>query len=126
MAKVDELPIQILLSFVGDVKTKWKSAIRHQQQQICNSLRANHYIEGGSNGNYQQQQQHGGSEGELPADCSLTDAGFPYDNISQSSYGSHKNRNFESRSHRGSIDELRNHEENEKLVLLMMNGGGGK
>ena len=47
-----------------------------------------------------------------------------YDNMSQSSYGSHKNRNFESRSHQGvgSLDELRNQEENEKLVLLMMNG----
>ena len=60
------------------------------------------------------------------------DGDFPYDNMSQSSYGSHKNRNFESRSHQGvgSLDELRNQEENEKLRLLMMNGssatnGGG-
>ena len=38
------------------------------------------------------------------------DGDFPYDNMSQSSYGSHKNRNFESRSHQGvgSLDELRN------------------
>ena len=45
--------------------------------------------------------------------------------MSQSSYGSHKNRNFESRSHRGSIDELRNEAENEKLRLIIMNGGNG-
>ena len=54
------------------------------------------------------------------------DNDFPYDNVSQSSYGSHKNRNFESRSHRGSGDDLRNQEEAEKLALLMMNGGNGK
>ena len=67
--------------------------------------------------------------GSLDADS--IDGDFPYDNMSQSSYGSHKNRNFESHSHRGgSLDELRNQEENEKLRLLMMNGssatnGGG-
>lgn len=92
------------------MKKKWKSAIRHQQQQICNSLRvANHY--------------------ELSGGSSIVheiDNDFPYDNVSQSSYGSHKNRNFESRSHRGSGEDLRNQEEAEKLALLMMNGGNGK
>lgn len=78
------------------------------KQEFCNSFRANHYIEG-SGSNYVDSPDE-----------------FPYDNISQSSYGSHKNRNFESRSHRGSLDELRNQEENEKLGLLMMNGSGKK
>merc|ERR1712061_108933 len=41
--------------------------------------------------------------------------------MSQSSYGSHKNRNFESQSHQGgSTSELRKEEEDEKLQLLMM------
>ena len=81
--------------------------------QICNSFsRGNHYIEGGSR-NYSHSRCSGSDEDEFPY----------YDNISQSSYGSHKNRNFESRSHQGSLDELRNQEENEKLGLLMMNGG---
>lgn len=78
------------------------------KQEFCNSFRGNHYIEG-SGSNYVDSPDE-----------------FPYDNISQSSYGSHKNRNFESRSHRGSLDELRNQEENEKLGLLMMNGSGKK
>jgi hypothetical protein len=92
----------------GDVKKKWKSTLRHQQQQICNSLRANHSVEGG----YHE-------------DSNSNEDQFSYDNVSQSSYGSHKNRNFESRSHRGSIsDDQRNQDEHEKLALLMMNGGG--
>lgn len=96
--------------FPGDVKTKWKSAIK--QQQICNSLRANHYMD---------QTAYGDS-------VDLQDGSSDYyygDNLSQSSYGSHKNRNFDSRSHgdcSSIVDELRNQEENEKLVLLMMNG----
>ena len=66
----------------------------------------------------QQEQGMGSLDGDS------IDGDFPYDNMSQSSYGSHKNRNFESRSHQGvgSLDELRNQEENEKLRLLMMNG----
>ena len=55
----------------------------------------------------------------------LQDYDYGGDNLSQSSYGSHKNRNFDSRSHgdcSSIVDELRNQEENEKLVLLMMNG----
>ena len=113
---------------LGDVKTKWKSALRHQQQHFCNSLRANHYIETGDK--YMQARQQEQGMGSLDGDS--IDGDFPYDNMSQSSYGSHKNRNFESRSHQGvgSLDELRNQEENEKLRLLMMNGssatnGGG-
>ena len=91
---------QIHELFLGDVKTKWKSALRHQQQQFCNSLRANHYIEASD------KYMHGDGMGSLDGDSMAGD--FPYDNMSQSSYGSHKNRNFESRSHRGgSLDELR-------------------
>lgn len=93
----------------GDVKTKWKSAIK-QPSQICNSLRANHYMD---------RETYGDS-------VDLQDQDYYYgDNLSQSSYGSHKNRNFDSRSHgdcSSIVDELRNQEENEKLVLLMMNG----
>ena len=47
---------------------------------------------------------------------------FSQDTASQSSYGSHKNRNFESMSHRNSVEELRNEKEQEKLALLIMNG----
>ena len=109
---------------LGDVKTKWKSALRNQQQQLCNSFRGNHYIEGSnpigspnSDGHHDYYTDDGIG--------SPTSDEFPYDNMSQSSYGSHKNRNFESRSHRGSIDELRNEAENEKLRLIIMNGGNG-
>ena len=52
---------------------------------------------------------------------------IPFDFYSsQSSYGSHKNRNFETRSHRNSVDDLRNEKEQEKLALLIMNGNGAK
>ena len=47
------------------------------------------------------------------------------DTASQSSYGSHKNRNFETQSHRNSsFDDLRNEKEHDKLALLIMNGNG--
>lgn len=88
------------------MKTTWKSAIRQQQKQLVNSFaRANHYMEA-NNGNSEE--------------C------FPYDNISQSSYGSHKNRNFESRSHHGgSLDELKDEPGTEEK-FFMMNGSSGK
>ena len=80
-------------------------------------MRANHYIE--ANEKYTPDRDAG--IGSLDSDS--IDGDFPYDNMSQSSYGSHKNRNFESRSHQGgSLSELRNEEENEKLQLLTMTG----
>ena len=76
-------------------------------------MRANHYIE--ANVKYTTDQDGMGS-----LDSDSIDEDFPYDNMSQSSYGSHKNRNFESHSHQGgSLSEFRNQEENEKMRLLM-------
>ena len=74
-----------------NVNIKWKSTLHHHQQKFCNSLRANHYIE--ANVKYTTDQDGMGS-----LDSDSIDEDFPYDNMSQSSYGSHKNRNFESHS----------------------------
>ena len=115
---VDVQNINVLPCTLGDVKNRWKrSALKNSNNKNDENRHLENLI-------YDVLQDHG--EMSESAEQYVLDA--VGDNISQDSYGSHINRNFDAGSHRGSFkkksfNDVMNEDQHGRLSMILMNSG---